>query len=169
MSVSLRLAFEVQGIRHNMSDGTSGRRQPERRAHVRYPVKLALRFLIRSGKFVSLSGEGTSINISSNGILFRSSKRLPDGEKVTAALQWPPTVDGKPVILLIHGQVVWIKGLQIGVSVSHYGFLSENLLGAGDLEDLTRLTLPRHLTPTKAGNPMNAGVHAWKKSVSEWK
>ena len=152
-----------------MTGGRSGTEGTERRAHARYPVKLSLRFLIRSGSLVAVSGEGVSINMSSAGLLFRSLKRPRDGEKIVAALQWPLVPDGKPMVLLLHGQVVWIKGLQIGVSVSHYGFLSENLLGAGDLEDLSRLTLPRHLTPTKAGNPMNTGVHAWKKGVSEWK
>ena len=152
-----------------MTGGTSGTGGAERRAHARYPVKLSLRFLSRTGNLVSVSGEGVSINLSSAGLLFRSLKRLRDGEKVVAALQWPPVPDGKPMVLLLHGQVVWTKGSQVGVSVSHYGFLSENVLGPDDPNSLSKLTLPRHLTPTKAGTPMNLGVHPWKKGVSQWK
>jgi len=122
----------------------------ERRAHARYPVKLALRFLIRTKKVLSISGEGTTLNISSTGMLFRCSEHLTSGDTVTAALEWPPTADGKPMILLVHGHVVWIKGGQVGLRVSHYGFLAQNIPAADDLESLNKLALPRHLTPTKA-------------------
>ena len=53
-----------------MTVGTYGLMGGERRAHARYPVKLALRFLIRTEKVLSISGEGTSLNISSTGMLF---------------------------------------------------------------------------------------------------
>jgi hypothetical protein len=139
--------------------------QQERRAHARYPVKLAVRFLIRSGKLISFSGEGTSINISSTGMLFRSSKHLNGGETVVAAVEWPVSDQTKPLVLLFHGHIVWIRGSQVGMSVSHYGFLSE----AVDADNLFQLASPRHLTPTRAALPASAGVRQWRKSVLQWK
>jgi hypothetical protein len=132
--------------------------------HVRYPMKLAVRFLIRSGKLLSFSGEGTSINISSAGMLFRSSKHLTGGDTVVAALEWPVSDQSKPMMLLFHGHVVWMKGSQVGMSVSHYGFLSE----AAGSDNLFQFASPRHLTPTRAITPLG-GVRQWRKSVAQWK
>ena len=152
-----------------MTVGTFSPMGHERRAHARYPVKLALRFLIRTEKVLSISGEGTSLNISSTGMLFRCSERLTSGDTVTAALEWPQPADGKPMILLVHGHVVWIKSAQVGLSVSHYGFLAQNIPAADDLESLNKLALPRHLTPTKANASLYPSVRQWKKSVGQWK
>ena len=151
-----------------MTVGTYGPMGGERRAHARYPVKLALRFLIRTKKVLSLSGEGTTLNISSTGMLFRCSEHPTSGDTVTAALEWPSTADGKPMILLVHGHVVWIKGAKVGLRVSHYGFLAQNIPAADDLESLNKLALPRHLTPTKAIASVYPSVRQWKKSVGQW-
>jgi hypothetical protein len=118
---------------------------------------------------MSVSGEGTSINISSNGMMFRSSKDLSDGEKITAALEWPILADGKPMILLVHGHVIWIHGSEVGISVSHYAFLSEKIPASTDVEGLNRLALPRHLIPTKPSPAPYSGVHRWKRGVVRWK
>ena len=169
----MRLSAPLQALdwfsncskRQPMTGGLSGTWGMERRAHVRYPVKLSLQFLIRTGKLVAASGEGVSVNMSSAGLLFRSLKRLRDGERVVAALHWPIVPDGKAMVLLVHGHVIWMKGQLIGMSVSHYGFVDESLFPAGDIENLAKLTLPRHLTPTKSAPPPHAGVHPWKKGV----
>lgn len=148
-----------------MTDAELAKSGQERRMHARYPVKLAVRFLIRSGKLVSFSGEGTSVNISSTGMLFRSSKHLNGGDTVVAAVEWPVSDQSKPLMLLFHGHVVWIKGSQVGMSVSHYGFLSE----AVNTDNLFQLASPRHLTPTRAATAPYAGVRQWRKSVAQWK
>jgi PilZ domain len=148
---------------------TSGHVANERRAHPRYPVQLALRFLIRSGKLISISGEGTSINISSSGMLFRTSKRLNTGERVVAAVEWPTALKEKPVILLFHGNVVWMKGSHIAMSISHYGFVMEEIPDIEDGRKLDHLAAPRHLTPTRAQSAFSSGVRQWRKSVAQGK
>jgi PilZ domain len=164
-----RVAFQLHDKTIRMLPAPGRNPREERRTHARYPVKLALRFLIRSGKFVSVCGEGTSINISSTGMLFRTSKRLNRGETVIAAVEWPRTTDGKPTVLLFHGHVVWIKGSKVGISISHYGFLSEEIPNITDLEGLDRRIIPRHLTPTRANPTLYAGVRQWKRGVGQWK
>ena len=67
------------------------------------------------------------------------------------------------MILLVHGYVVWIKGAQVGLRVSHYGFLAQNIPAADDLESLNKLALPRHLTPTRANASLYPSVRQWKK------
>jgi PilZ domain len=140
----------------------------ERRTCPRYPIKLAVSFLIRTGKFASDAGRGTSVNISSAGMLFRSSKKLTAGDTVTVALEWPPPPDGRPLMLLMHGHVVWIRDSHVGMRASHYGFLSQNIPAAADVEDLNRLALPQHLTPTKVLSKA-PGVPRWRESVDHWK
>lgn len=137
----------------------------ERRFHLRYPVKLPVRFLIRSGNVTSISGEGTTVNISSTGMLFRSSKPLPDAERVIAAVQWPAAPGGKPVALLFYGSVVWHRGSRIGMHVSHYGFLPEEIPGEQDFQQLEQLASPRRLTPTRAVRSIYGSARPWKKSV----
>jgi hypothetical protein len=144
-----------------MTDRTARVPREERRTHVRYPVKLDLRFLIRPGKVVTTSGEGTSVDISSTGIQFRTPKRLNGGEKVIAAIQWPLTAEGKPLTLLIYGNVVWTKGALVGMSVSHYGFLSHGAVP--ELENLQDLPMPRYLTPTRSSPSGYANLRQWRR------
>jgi PilZ domain len=150
-----------------MTIGLPERTVADRRSHPRYPVKLALRFLIRTGKFASVSGGGSSLNVSSTGMLFRSAKRISDADTITVAVEWPAAPDGKPMILLVHGHVVWIKGVQVGMSVSHYGFLPQDASLVS--EDLDRLALRRHLTPTRASAFVFSGVRQWRKSAVHWR
>lgn len=141
----------------------------ERRAHVRYPVKLPLRYVSRADKLVSVSGEGTTVNISSTGMLFRSSIRLDRPDKVIAAVEWPRTPADKPVILLLQGRVVWMQGPQIAITVSHYGFLPEEDHAALNEIQLEDLATTCHLTPTRPGSSFYSGVRQWKKGVVPWK
>lgn len=141
----------------------------ERRGHPRYPVRFPVHYLIRSGKLLSVSGEGTTINISSAGMLFRSTKRLDSAERIVAAVEWPSTADGKPVLLLFHGHVVWMRGSQIAMNISHYGFLPEEASAAIDIRMLEQLATPRRLTPTRPHPTFDSGVRQWKKSAAQWK
>jgi hypothetical protein len=137
----------------------------ERRSHPRYPVQLPVRFLIRSGKVISFTGEGKTVNISSTGMLFCSSKPLPDAKRVIGAVQWPATPDGKPRVLLFYGHMVWVKGSHIGMQISHYGFLSEDIPSAEDAQILEQLASPRRLTPTRIVRRTYSSVRQWKKSL----
>jgi hypothetical protein len=125
------------------------RASEERRGRRRYPVALALHFLTRAGNSLSAAGEGTSINISSSGMLFRSPQHLQAGERVIAAIRWPPIPQGRQPLLLVEGTVVWEKDLRVGMTLSHYRFLPDDIPLTGDPEQLFQL--PRPLTPTKDG------------------
>ena len=127
-----------------MSRPTAG--SEERRGRRRYPVELDLHFLTRAGNSVSITGEGTSVNISSSGMLFHSPKHLESGERVIAAIRWPP-VEGRRPVLLVEGTVIWAKGLRVGMTLSHYRFLPHDISLTGDRGQL--FEMPRPLTPTK--------------------
>jgi hypothetical protein len=128
----------------------AGHDSDERRARRRYPVELALRFLTRAGNALTVAGEGTSINMSSTGMLFRSPKQLESGERVIAAVQWPTMPGGRKPVLLVEGTVVWANGLRVGMTVSHYRFLPDEIQPVSAPEHL-QFEVPKSLTPTRVG------------------
>jgi len=71
-----------------------------RRANRRYDIPLELRWkLIRRGKVLEV-GTGTTIDLSSSGIMFRAEKSLPAGEKIELSIVWPAHLEGFPPIQL---------------------------------------------------------------------
>jgi PilZ domain-containing protein len=130
----------------------------ERRNYRRYPVQLAVRFVARAGRSVLASGEGFTVNISSAGMLFRSAGRLTGGEKIIAVVRWPATANGKPVILRVLGDIVWIRGAMVAMMVSHYGFFANDTYESADLESIPRLALSHYLTHTSSPALKYAGM-----------
>ena len=53
------------------------------------------------------SGTGTTIDLSSGGILFRAEEPLPVGRQVELSIAWPAFIDGfPPVQLIVYGIIV---------------------------------------------------------------
>ena len=134
----------------------------ERRARARYPVERLLHFLTRKGKSLSVSGGGTSINISSIGMLLETTNRLTRGERVIAAIDWPCAPEGQPAFLLVEGSVVWVKGSHAGLSLSHYRFVPA--WPPGEDPANVQLDFPKHLTPTRSGGFRLAGFR-WNRAA----
>lgn len=94
---------------------------PERRSRNRYPIACQLRFTGWAGKAPVLSGAGTSINVSSTGMLFRSAGRVRPAEYVTAAMEWPLlSGDGERLLLVVSGPVVRAHGSRVAMSISRH-------------------------------------------------
>lgn len=95
----------------------------ERRCNRRYTIPLSLRWdLIRRRK-VEASGMGTTIDLSSGGILFQAETSLPIGYTVTLSIAWPAFIDGfPPVQLVASGVVVRADGNRNAIRVSRHEF-----------------------------------------------
>lgn len=95
---------------------------PERRSRHRYPIARQLRFTTWVGKAPVLSGAGTSINVSSTGMLFRSAGRVVrSAEYVTAAMDWPLlSGDGERLLLVVSGPVIRAQGSRVAMSISRH-------------------------------------------------
>jgi hypothetical protein len=97
----------------------------DRRDGPRYEIAMSLRYTARSRNKILLTGAGESINISSNGLLLRSSMNLLPGDSVLAALEWPVlSAAGEPLALCVSGYAVWSQGPITAVRISHYDFMS---------------------------------------------
>ena len=61
---------------------------PERRKAVRYPVERGVHYKVFSSVGSEIEGTGTSLNISSSGVLFTTDQALPVGSSIEVAVSW---------------------------------------------------------------------------------
>jgi len=73
---------------------------PRCRAKIRYPIRMNLRYSLFRRKRVLKTGRGTTINMSSSGILFEAEESLPPGYPVHLAIGWPGAIDDRAGLVL---------------------------------------------------------------------
>jgi len=79
----------------------------DRRRRRRYGLNLDLDYSVVSSTSQSHTGRGRSIDISSNGVLFRAMDGLETGERIRLSLLWPARLSsGCPLNLVLDGVVV---------------------------------------------------------------
>ena len=78
----------------------------ERRSDRRYDIALDLRWTLHTGRKVVEVGTGTTVDLSSGGILFDAGRPLPVGKKVELSISWPVRVANVPSMRLIVSGVV---------------------------------------------------------------
>ena len=95
----------------------------DRRYNRRYDISLDLRWKrLRRGKVMEF-GTGTTIDLSSGGILFRAEKSLQSGERVELSVAWPVLVDTLPRLhLIVSGIVVRSIGKQNAIRMVQHEF-----------------------------------------------
>ena len=94
----------------------------DRRSHRRYPIVLDLQFRSRRGRAPRF-GIGTTVNVSSRGVLFKSADAVPAGVAVELTLSWPFLLAGAcPMKLVMHGRVVRSDGRGIAFRAKDYEF-----------------------------------------------
>lgn len=104
--------------------------RPELRVHRRYPIILAVQYRC-SHRQAQQRGSGTTINISSGGILFRSAEMLPVQSPIELALSWPVPLNDCNLKLVMRGRVVRNAGEATAVSILKYEFRTAGRLLTG--------------------------------------
>lgn len=95
----------------------------DRRCRNRYPVSLEIEYMILACGHLVRSGNGTTINISSNGILFRTDDTLEPGASIKMAIKWPFLLEDLCALKVhILGIVVWCDIGRAAMQISHYEF-----------------------------------------------
>ena len=102
-------------------DGDSSRVK-ERRRELRYPVHAATRYRVHGGG-TTKTGFGETVNISSHGILFRSTKPLPIGADIEVDVGWPGS---KSLRLSVVGRTIRGDGTSTAVTILEGSFLGMN-------------------------------------------
>lgn len=100
---------------------TDGHSHHDRRRNIRFPLEMELRYrpTARAGEWV----DGRSVNISSSGLLLRSSSVPQRGSKVQMAVTWPKLLDDRiPLRLVVQARVVRADGDQAAVRFDRFEF-----------------------------------------------
>ncbi|HEX6893743.1 MAG TPA: PilZ domain-containing protein [Bryobacteraceae bacterium] len=92
------------------------------RIRQRYPIALPVQYKWSYRRGRGEYGTGTTINISSRGILFRGTQPPPLKSVVELALTWPVSLDDRALKLVMRGRVVRTAGDTAAVRVAQYEF-----------------------------------------------
>lgn len=72
---------------------------------------------------VTEEGHGSTINISSNGVLFTVDRMIVPGRRVEVAISWPAQLDNKCMLKLVaRGRVVRFEEGRVAVEIQQYEF-----------------------------------------------
>ena len=100
----------------------------DQRSHRRYPITQKMEYKLLSNLEIERCGIGRTVNVSSSGILFEGSDRLPAGSLVEVLMDWPFLKGGIcQVKLVMRGRVTRSDGKHVAVRVSRYEFSTAQL------------------------------------------
>ena len=89
---------------------------PERRLHARYPLDLEMSYLVLEGAHQGERFVTRTINMSSAGLRFVTTRPLHVGQRLEIAINWPPRLHGAvPLQLVGEGTVVRSSGTETAV------------------------------------------------------
>ena len=95
----------------------------DRRSDRRYPILLDLRWKLVRRKRVLETGVGSTLDLSSGGILFESGRTLPAGFSVELAIAWPMLLHNiAPMQLVVQGRIVRSEGGRIAIRTIQHEF-----------------------------------------------
>ncbi len=101
----------------------------ERRSARRYTIERNLRYRLR-GVRPALAGSGTTINMSSNGVMFTTEQPLPPGKPVILEINWPVLLDdSRPLKLVTRGRVVWCDTTAAAMRIDGWDFRTQGANG----------------------------------------
>jgi len=114
----------------------------ERRTRQRFPLILELRFTASKGGREPIRGRGVVVNISSQGVAFRTDIALAPDLNIEASIEWPVTLNGDCVLrVTVEGRVLRVQdGLSV-MRVTRHEFRTGGRVGMpapSELEVLKR-------------------------------
>lgn len=95
----------------------------EHRQYPRYPIELAAEFTLPTKGEAARRGVGTTLDISSGGLLLACNNNLLPGSEIEVSIQWPFLLDGvRPLKLRITGYIVRANPMVVAVKLRSYEF-----------------------------------------------
>ena len=102
----------------------------ERRTRTRFPLDMALRFRLLGRGRNQTQGTGRVVDISSQGVAFRSDVELDQGAPIHASVTWPVTLGGDCLLQLsLEGKIVRVAGNLAVIEVRRYEFRTGGKVG----------------------------------------
>lgn len=100
----------------------------DRRGADRFPIARDVRFKILSRKtsVEDENGTGTTLNMSSNGVLFTTDRYLLPGRRLEVSISWPAQLNSKVALKLVaRGRVVRSEEGQAAIEIHQYEFRTQ--------------------------------------------
>ena len=111
----------------------------EQRSHQRYPLQLEMEYKLLTRGAAGRSGSGSTLNISSGGVLFAADGSLPSGSAIELMLSWPCLLEGVcPLKLVMRGQIVRCEGNEVAIATRHHEFRTAGARGARSQSSASR-------------------------------
>ncbi len=103
----------------------------ERRAADRFPISREVRYKVLNKRSGSETGDGQTINISSNGVLFTTSHYLLPGRRLELSISWPAQLNEKCQLKLVaRGRIVRSEEGLAAMEIQQYEFRTRAAGGA---------------------------------------
>jgi hypothetical protein len=120
-------AFRIDPDNQSPSkEGIAGDRRSDRR----YDITLELRWKLIRRRRVLDAGTGTTLDLSSGGILFESERQLPAGGSVELSISWPVLLHNvAPLQLVVTGRVVRAAGRRAAIRMVQHEFRTQRMSG----------------------------------------
>lgn len=95
----------------------------DRRRTDRFPLKCELVYRMSGKRLGHEQGSGTTIDMSSGGVLFQCDRELVPGKRIEMAISWPAQLDNRCSLKLIaRGKIVRSSGNRAAVAIQQYQF-----------------------------------------------
>ena len=102
----------------------------ERRNADRFPIEREVRYRILNKRNVNEEGSGTTVNISSNGVLFTTDQILIPGKRLEISISWPAQLDNKCQLKLVaKGRVARLEQGRAAIEIQQYEFRTQGSKG----------------------------------------
>jgi len=113
----------------------------DRRLDRRYDLRLTVRWKLVRGKRILETGKGTTLDLSSSGVLFETDRQLPSGGNIELSICWPVLLHNvAPLQLVISGRVVRVAGSRTAIRMTQHEFRTsrpnperDSAMGSGQL------------------------------------
>jgi hypothetical protein len=97
----------------------------ERRFAIRFPIERQVRYSVR-GSRTPVEGVGTTVNMSSGGVLFTTGQQLRQGSPMVLEVKWPVLLnESMPLKLVTHGRVVWAEESRAALRIDNWEFRTQ--------------------------------------------
>lgn len=102
--------------------GPAAPRISDRRLTSRFPLQQEIRYRLIHSRRVC-AGVGETLDISSKGILFTTTERLPTGAMIEIAMHWPARLNGNCLLQFVAtGRVVRSNANSAALRIQRYEF-----------------------------------------------
>ena len=100
----------------------------DRRASERFPIAREVRYRVLNKRANEDSGEGSTVNMSSSGLLFTAREMLLPGRRVEVAVNWPAQLNSKCALKFVaRGRVVRYADGKVAIEIQQHEFKTQSI------------------------------------------